>query len=615
MAPKNTGNLLKNLRLLMKNTNYVTETLQAYIIPSNDNHQSEYVAACDKRRAFISGFTGSMGTAVVTEQEAALWTDGRYFLQAVDELDNNWLLMKEGIAHPISQAAWLNKVLPLGSRVGVDPFLMAADIWTPLSNQLEAQGHSLVPVHTNLIDLVWDDRPSPPSNPIVIHPVSYTGKPWQDKVRNVQAKMIEKGATICIMTALDNIAWLLNLRGSDIDYNPVFFSYIVLTQHSVHFLVDETKLSNTVLNHLKPENLSAITVHIHPYTSFKDFINTIIAETSGKVWVNKNSSYGIHDLIPENRRLIEPSPVAPMKAIKNAVEIAGMQKAHIKDAVALCEYYAWLEAEVPKGNVTEILGAQQLLRYRKEQHDFIGLSFKTISSVGPSGSIIHYQPSEETDRPITTHELYLCDSGGQYRDGTTDVTRTVHFGTPSQYERECFTCVLKGHIALSTTIFPNFLKGQMLDTLARTALWEQGLDYQHGTGHGVGSYLNVHEGPMGIGNRVLVDDPGLQEGMIVTIEPGYYEENKFGIRIENVVLIKKAETKQTFRNQTFLMFQPITLVPIQIKMFEPSMLTSKEIEWLDTYHQQCREVIGKELEKQGRARALEWLLKETQPLG
>ncbi|CAN7990211.1 unnamed protein product [Ixodes hexagonus] len=616
MALRNTGTLLKRLRALMKNTTHVSETIQAYIVPSGDAHQSEYIAPCDKRRAFLTGFTGSAGTAIVTEDQAALWTDGRYFLQAEQQLDSNWILMKDGIPGTPSQGDWLCKVLSSGSRVGVDPFLMPYDAWKQLCNQLDASGHTLVPVSQNLVDLIWEERPSPPSRPLDSLSIIYTGKFWQDKIADIRQDMTQKSASVLVITALDEIAWLFNLRGSDIDYNPVFFAYAVITMDSAHLFIDENKLSATLQRHLSTDrNEKSVTVDIRPYRVFKDFLSLLINQQSGKIWVSSCSSYAVVSQVPKERRIESTNPVMLRKAIKNETEIECMRRAHIKDAVALCEFFVWMESQVPKGEVTEITAAAKLEHFRRCQEDYVGPSFETISASGPNAAIIHYRPEEDSDRRVTTEEVYLCDSGGQYRDGTTDVTRTWHFGMPSQYEKECFTRVVKGNIALSSAIFPRLVKGQMLDTLARRALWEVGLDYLHGTGHGVGAYLNVHEGPMGISWMPHPNDPGLQEGMILSIEPGYYEDNQFGIRIENLVLVRKAATKYNFKDRGFLAFDSLTLVPIQTKMLNPMMLTAEEVEWLDTYHQACRDVIGRALEEQGRDLALQWLLRETQPLG
>lgn len=612
MAPKSTTQVLTKLRALMKNTAHVPRQIHAYIVPSGDAHQSEYIAPCDQRRAFISGFTGSAGTAIITEKDAALWTDGRYFLQASQEMDDNWTLMKQGLPKTPSEAKWLNKTLDVGSVIGVDPFLMEADVWRDLSRELQGGGHSIIAVPENLIDLIWTDRPPRPAECVVPLEEKYTGCSIEDKLKSVRQELDEENAFMIIITALDEVAYLYNLRGSDIEYNPVFFSYAAVTQDEAALFINKAQLTAAAVGTLSSGDCN---VSIHPYEDLAKFVNEQMALQFGKIWICNHSSQAITQLIPKDRRLCKLSPVAVMKAIKNPTEIKGMESCHLRDAAALCRYFAWLEKEAAKGTQTEISGADQLQKFREELDDFVGLSFSTISSVGPNAAIVHYSPSLETDARITTKDVYLCDSGGQYKDGTTDVTRTLHFGTPSKFLQECFTRVLKGVISVATSIFPTKTKGNCLDSFARKALWDVGLDYGHGTGHGIGMYLNVHEGPMGVSWRSFPDDPGLQEGMFLSDEPGYYEDGKFGIRIENIVRIVKAETEHNFRERGFLTFKTVTMVPIQTKLIDPALLTKKEVEWLNAYHTECREKVGELLLQQGHKEAYNWLLKETEPIG
>uniref|UniRef100_A0A3Q4M754 Xaa-Pro aminopeptidase 1 n=1 Tax=Neolamprologus brichardi TaxID=32507 RepID=A0A3Q4M754_NEOBR len=579
MSPKITGELLRQLRQAMKNCKYFSEPIQAYIIPSGDAHQSEYIAPCDCRREFISGFDGSAGTAIVTEQHAAMWTDGRYFLQAHQQMDNNWTLMKMGLKETPSQEDWLISVLPENSKVGVDPWIIAADQWKNMFKALSSAGHSLVAVQDNLIDAVWPDRPERPSTQLRSLGLDFTGISWQDKITTLRAKMSERKITWFVATALDEIAWLFNLRGADIEYNPVFFAYTIVGMNTIRFFVDLKRLSDPAAReHLQLDSPSKpeLSIQTFPYESVYTELQAICAALGpkDKVWICDKASCALTQVIPKTHR--SPIPYTPLclgKAVKNATEIQGMKMAHIKDAVALCELFAWLEKEVSY--------------FFCFQKDFVGLSFPTISSVGPHGAIIHYS------------------------DGTTDVTRTMHFGTPSAFEKECFTYVLKGHIAVSAAIFPNGTKGHLLDSFARAALWESGLDYLHGTGHGVGCFLNVHEGPCGISYKTFADEP-LEAGMIVSDEPGYYEDGSFGIRLENVVLVVPAKPKYNYRNRGSLTFEPLTLVPIQVKMMNTELLTQKERDWVNEYHRKCREVVGAELERQGRQEALEWLIRETQ---
>ncbi|XP_033756738.1 xaa-Pro aminopeptidase 1-like [Pecten maximus] len=615
MAAKNTTAILARLRKAMKS---LPEPVQAYIIPSGDAHQSEYIAPCDCRRMYVSGFTGSSGTAVVTETKAALWTDGRYFLQAERQMDSNWTLMKMGLTSTPSQAEWLAKELPVGGKVGVDPYLMSLDAWKPMCKHLKSTGHSMVPITQNLVDLVWDDQPDPPTNTLLILQDSYTGRKWEDKVTAIRGKMNREKCGALVVTALDEVAYLFNLRGSDIEYNPVFFSYAVLTQDSVNLFISEDKVDGAVKQHLQLNGSSGpkdIRVTVHDYKDIGKFVSSLPDRVEGKIWISSKSSYALSNSIPKALRVNLPSPIAQMKAVKNPVELKGMKRAHVKDAVTLCEFFSWLEREIPKGNITEVSAADKLEEIKRGQEDYVSLSFTTISSTGEHGAVIHYKPTAETDRQLTTEEMYLCDSGAQYKDGTTDVTRTIHFGTPSDFQKECFTRVLKGHINLSNVVFPNGVKGHSLDTLARTALWESGLDYMHGTGHGVGAFLNVHEGPCGISSRVSLTDVALEEGMILSDEPGYYEDGQFGVRIENLVFVKKAKTEYNFREKGFLTFEPLTLVPIQTKMICPSLLSEREVEWLNTYHSKVRDEVGSELRRQGKQAALDWMMRETEPLG
>uniref|UniRef100_T1KRQ9 Aminopeptidase P N-terminal domain-containing protein n=2 Tax=Tetranychus urticae TaxID=32264 RepID=T1KRQ9_TETUR len=616
MSVRNSGQILKRIRSLLKSSSISNEALSAFIISSGDAHQSEYIADCDDRISFISGFTGSTSTSVITLDDAALWTDGRYFLQAEKELFPGWILMKDGLTETPSPGEWLNKVLPSGSKVGCDSFLASSSQWTNLAKVLTSHGNHLVPVASNPIDLVWEDRPAPPSNPIEPYPTSFAGKSWQEKVEEVRKEMVKKDANALVLTALDDIAWLLNLRGSDITYNPVFFAYIVVTMDVINFFVDESKLDNHCRKHLNLDASSKPKIELREYKLIAEFLKWLVAQdNSSKIWLDNRSSHALVSIIPESRRISLPNPVLLAKAVKNKVEIECMKRAHVKDAVALCEFFAWLEDEIVKGELDEVKAANKLEEFRRTQEEYIGPSFETISASGPNGAIIHYKPSPESARTLSTSEMYLCDSGAQFRDGTTDVTRTMHFGEPTQYERECFTRVLKGHIDLAQAHFPSGIQGQLLDSFARRHLWEVGLDYLHGTGHGVGVYLNVHEGPMGIHFKHKPDDPGLKEGMILSNEPGYYEDGKFGIRIESLILAKKVNLEHNFKDRGYLGFETITLVPIQTKLLEPSLLSIEEIEWLDNYHATCRDVIGKALKEQGKTNAYQWLMKETQPLG
>lgn len=509
--------------------------------------------------------------------------------------------------------AWLLKVLPPKSFVGADPNVVTYSTWYPLKSLLKQAGHELVPVKANLVDLIWTDKPKRPTNPIEPLPIKYTGLLVEKKLANIRNEMKERNTEVLVITALDEIAWLLNLRGSDIEYNPVFFAYVIVQYNSCAIFINKNQYTSEVSDHLKKEAPEENFI-IEPYENVFDFLSNLIQNLNGSVWISELANFALVSLIPKQQVHRELSPIALMKAIKNPTEREGMRNAHIKDAIALCCYFAWLEKNIKNTTITEVSGAKKLEEFRSVQADFKGLSFTTISSVGPHGAIIHYSPSAETDVPLTTDSLYLCDSGGHYLDGTTDVTRTIHLGTPTEYERECFTRVLKGQLQLGTAIFPSKIRGNYLDAFARKFLWDAGLDYSHGTSHGVGSYLCVHEGPMQISWRHIPDDPGLLEGMFISNEPGYYENGKFGIRIEDVVEIVKADTPYNYNNRGYLTFDTITLVPKQQKLIKVEWLTDKEIEILNDYHQKCRKILGPLLDQQGQTEAKEWLWRETEPI-
>ncbi|XP_076650341.1 xaa-Pro aminopeptidase ApepP [Halictus rubicundus] len=619
MAQRNGAMKLAKLRELMEAVpigGIKGKGIQALIINSSDAHQSEYLRERDKRVRFISGFTGSFGVSIVTPDKALLWTDGRYYTQALAEFDppEMWTLMREGLLDTPTRAAWLVSNLPPKSTVGADSNLMSYTEWAILHTSLTAAGHCLMPLEENLIDKVWgNEQPDSKGNTILPQPLQFSGRTVAEKVRLCREEMDKNKAKVLVITALDEVAYILNFRGSDIPYNPVFFAYVILTLNDLHLFVDKSKVSEEAQQQLIDEGVNVV---YHPYDDVHAFLKETAVASNEKIWINNGSSYAIHAACGEIKQHNAITPISIMKAIKNDVEIQGMKAAHIRDAVALVKYFAWLEDQVKnkKATITEISGATQLEKFRTEQEHFIGLSFPTISSVGPHGAIIHYQPAPETDVPITDKELYLCDSGAQYQDGTTDVTRTLHFGDVTAFERECFTRVFKGQCHLSTTIFPMKLQGNYLDTLARENLWSVGLNYLHGTGHGVGSYLNVHEGPISISWRPNPDDPGVQPGMFLSNEPGYYEDEEFGIRLENIELVVNANTPYNHKNRDFLTFETVTLVPIQTKLLDISLLTDDEIKYLNNYHAKCLNTLEPLLQGPENAQALAWLQRETQPI-
>ncbi|KAL9538027.1 hypothetical protein MBANPS3_011252 [Mucor bainieri] len=600
--PTATSDRLASLRSQMKE-----HQVDAFLAPSEDAHQSEYIADCDKRRHWISGFTGSAGFAIVTSTEAALFTDGRYFLQASQQLDDNWTLMKQGLPGVPTWQEYLVKNLPAGSRIGLDPTLINAVDAHQLNVQLEPLGSSLVPIHENLIDLAWGkDRPESPKDKVFVQPVQFTGKSVHDKLEELRTHIKNKSAYGTVVSALDEIAWLFNLRGSDIECNPVFFSYAIVNENEAILYLDLDKLTDEVKSHLG----SAVTTK--PYSQF--FADLKALNLDGKkLLVNNKTSLAVEVAVGETNVLEERSFITDAKAIKTKEELQGMRDCHLRDGAALVHYFAWLEKKLLAGEkLSEVEAADRLEQFRAVQEHYVGLSFATISSTGSNGAIIHYKPEPETCKVIDPDNIYLCDSGGQYRDGTTDVTRTFHFKTPSAYEKRCFTRVLQGHIAIDEAVFPKGTTGYLLDPFARQHLWKDGLNFLHGTGHGVGSFLNVHEGPHGIGIRPHFNDTALAAGMTVTDEPGYYEDGKFGIRIENVILVKDVETPNNFGGRGYLGFEHVTIAPIGLNLIDVDLLSPSEIKWVNAYHEECLAKLGPLVAHDELATA--WLKKETVPI-
>ncbi|GJJ72277.1 Xaa-Pro aminopeptidase [Entomortierella parvispora] len=605
-TPRSTVDRLGRLRTLMKKPEY---NITAFVVPSEDAHQSEYVAECDDRRAYISGFTGSAGLAIVcSDNTAALFTDGRYFLQASQELDSNWTLMKSGMPDVPTWQEFLIR-LPPGSRIGIDPLVFTATDARKLEQELSKVGSKLVPV-PNLIDMIWQGRPSRPAKDLRLMSVNTTGKSHMDKIKALRANLEERGVTGCVVSGLDEVAWLFNMRGSDVHCNPVFFAYAVVTQDSVSLYLQDRAVSEAVRDHLGKD------VEIKPYERLYDDLRDMskrLKETNQKMLLGTSTNLALANALGKENVVEARSPVVDAKAIKNRTELEGIRNCHLRDAAAVIQYFAWLEDQLKKGvHLDEADGAERLAKFRAEQTGYVGPSFDTISSTGPNGAIIHYKPEKPAAAQIRRDAVYLCDSGGQYLDGTTDITRTLHFQQPTEHEKRCFTRVLQGHIAIDTAIFPRGTTGYVLDVLSRRALWSDGLDFRHGTGHGVGAFLNVHEGPHGCGSRPAYNEVALAPGMTLTNEPGYYEDGKFGIRIENVLLVQKKKTRHHFGGKDYLGFEHVTFVPIQTKMIERHLLTDAEVEWVNQYHRDCLEKVAPLLDKGSLARA--WLVKETMPI-
>ncbi|XP_016071428.1 PREDICTED: xaa-Pro aminopeptidase 2 [Miniopterus natalensis] len=600
----NTTVQLKALRQQMQNQN-----LSAYIIPNTDAHMSEYIGEHDKRLAWMTGFTGSSGTAVVTMGKAGLWTDSRYWTQAEQEMDCNWELHKEVGTSPIVN--WLFTEIPAGGRVGFDPLLFSIGTWKSYDMAFQGSDRQLVSITANLVDLVWGSkRPPVPSQPIYVLQDAFTGSSWQEKVSNIRSQMQKhrKAPTAVLLSMLDETAWLFNLRSSDIPYNPFFYSYTLLTDSSIRLFVNKSRFNSETLQYLNSSCTGPMCVQLEDYSQVYDRVQAYASGTV-RIWIGtSNTMYAFYNVIPQDKIIAETySPVMVTKAVKNSKEQALLRASHVRDAVTVIRYLVWLEKNVPKGTVNEFSGAERLDRFRGEEEFSSGPSFQTISASGLNAALAHYSPSKEIHRKLSSDEMYLVDSGGQYWDGTTDITRTVHWGTPSAFQKEAYTRVLIGNIDLSRLVFPAGTSGPMLEAFARKALWDVGLNYGHGTGHGIGNFLCVHEWPVGFHSSGLTMD----KGMFTSIEPGYYQDGEFGIRLEDVALVVEAKTKYP---GTYLTFEVVSLVPYDRNLIDVNLLSPKQLQYLNRYYQTIREKVGPELQRRQLLEEFEWLQQHTEPL-
>ncbi|KAI9497106.1 Creatinase aminopeptidase [Zychaea mexicana] len=603
-------NRLDALRQAMTSS---TEKIDAFVIPSEDAHQSEYTAECDNRRAWISGFTGSAGCAVVSQDCAALFTDGRYFLQASQELSSDWQLMKQGMPKVPTWQEYLVKNLPKGSRIGIDPALMTIDNATALEKELASVGSQLVPVQENPVDRVRKDRPKRPTHPIYRHNLKYAGKNRESKLHDLRVTLTQRGYDGTVVSALDEIAWLLNLRGSDIHCCPIFFAYCVVSREDTVLYV--ANADERMSSELRAE-LDAH-VQIKPYDSIWDDLKHQNASNRRFMIDPTLTNLSIVQALGGQDKVgLEPSPVALTKAIKNEAELNGMREAHKRDGVAVSKHFAWLSDQLrnKRERLYEADAVQHLEDMRRQHDTYVGISFDTIAATGPNGAIIHYNPSPTHSAIIDPQQMYLCDSGAHYIDGTTDITRTYLFdGKPTDFQKRAFTRVMQSHIAVDTATFPPGVTGYQLDSIARQPLWKDGLDYRHGTGHGVGAYLNVHEGPHGIGSRQAYSKVPFKQGMVVTNEPGYYQDGEFGIRLENVLIVNESKTAPYhFGGHNYLGFEHVTFVPFGRRLFDTSLLNEADRTWINSYHQECRRVLEPQLVND--SRTLKWIEEETEPI-
>lgn len=546
--------------------------LHAFIIPSTDSHLSEYPASHWASREWISGFTGSAGTVVVTREKAGLWTDSRYFLQGAKELEGADIeLFKEGLPSTPSIEEWLTTELGKGEYVGIDGTVYAAKEAMNLTHKLNMKGLHLISDY-DPFSKIWNDRPEIPTNPIFVLPEKYAGEAAHKKIARICDAVEKNGAESLLVASLDTIAWIFNIRGNDVKCNPVAVSYAYVSKEETVLFINPKKLTSEISDYLKAEGVT-----IAEYDKVFDYVSKL--KTPVCLDANK-VTFKLYNTIPDGCRIIDmPSPADLMKSIKNDTEVQGIRNAMERDGVALVRFFMWLEKAVPGGNVTEIMIPEKLVEYRSQQKNFVGESFDTISGYGPNGAIVHYHVSNESSLPVKPEGLLLVDSGAQYFDGTTDITRTLAVGPLTDQMKKDYTMVLKGHINLATAIYPQGTRGSQLDILARKALWDEGLNYLHGTGHGIGHFLNVHEGPQNI--RMNENPTTLQPGMVTSNEPGLYRAGQYGIRIENLIRTKHEMTTEF---GDFYSFETLTLCPIDTTPIVKEMLTEKEIIWLNEYH-------------------------------
>jgi Xaa-Pro aminopeptidase len=568
-------------------------------VPRTDEYQGEYVPDSAQRLAWLTGFTGSAGLAIVLKDQAAVFVDGRYTLQAAAEVDGRLFEHRHISDQPAG--LWIESSLRPGESLGYDPRLHTLGEVARYRAAAEKAGGKLVPLDSNAIDTVWTDRPAPPTAPVVPHDIRFAGESAAAKRARVAASLAAQGADAVVLTAPDSIAWLLNIRGGDVPHTPLPLSFAVLHRdESVDLFIDRRKLTPELPVHL------GNAVRIADPNGFGAFLEKLAADKKRVLADPALSAAWVFDRLGDAAvRAADPCQLP--KACKNAVELDGTREAHRRDGAALSSFLAWLSHEAGSGKLREIDVSDRLEEFRRPGTNFRDLSFPTISGAGPNGAIVHYHASKATERVLEPGSFYLVDSGAQYLDGTTDVTRTVAIGKPSAEMKDRFTRVLKGHIALAACAFPKGTSGSQLDALARVSLWQAGLDYDHGTGHGVGSYLGVHEGPQRISK--LPSSQALMPGMIVSNEPGYYKTGAYGIRIENLVVVEKRDGLGEAGREIYG-FETITLAPIDREAIEPSLLAPQEIAWLDDYHARVRETLTPLV---GAATAA-WLAQVTRPL-
>lgn len=577
------------------------EHLSAFIFPSSDPHNSEYVPSRWEGRKWISGFDGSAGTAVVTLHSAALWTDSRYFLAAEEQLaGTEFQLMRERVEGTPSIAEWIATEIEGAEslEIGVDGMCMTYAECSDLKTDLKHNGGITVRTNLDILDRIWTDRPSVPLNPVSIQPIEYAGESCHDKLGRIRSSLLRRGASGMLMTQLDDIAWTLNLRGTDVHCTPVFVAWLIVAEEVAVLYIKDEKLSPEVIEYLNAEGVA-----VDDYDNIIDALNSYDGYTL--LIDPATTNYTLSQLRGNFNLVSAPSPVPEMKAIKNEVECNGFRNAMQRDGVAMVKFLKWLEEAVPKGCETELSVSAKLRQLRAEQPLFKDESFDTIAGYEEHGAIVHYEPTPDTDVPLRPEGFLLLDSGAQYLDGTTDITRTIQLGKVTDLHRRVYTLVLKGHLSLQNLCFPRGAAGTQLDAVARVAMWREGMNFMHGTGHGVGSYLSVHEGPHQI--RQEYRPAPMLEGMTVTDEPGLYLAGKFGVRIENTLLTVPYMTTEFGK---FLRFEPLTLCPIDTRPIVVDMLSTEELGVLNAYHKMVYERLSPMLDEEHKA----WLADKTRSL-
>jgi Xaa-Pro aminopeptidase len=575
--------------------------LDGFIVPRADRYQNEYVPPCAERLAWLTGFTGSAGAAIVFSDRAAIFVDGRYVVQVQEEVDTTVFAVEHLVDHP--PAAWIEENLPAGAKLGYSPWLHTVDGAERLAKAAAAAGASLVAVDDNPIDAVWNDRPQPPLGAVVLHDLRYAGETAEAKLTQLRGDVEKLKADALVVSDPHSVSWLFNIRGSDVAHTPVALAFAVVPKDGRPALyIDSRKLGNDVRHRLE---------EIADVRADEDFERDLITLGKAQRTVRLDPAAcpeAIARLVTANggKVLRGGDPITPMKAVKNAAEIAGARAAQLRDGAAVTQFLAWFDGEAPRGALTEIDAVEALESFRRDTGLLKDVSFPTIAGAGSDGAIVHYRVSRSSNRKIVPGELFLIDSGGQYEDGTTDITRTIVVGTPSADMRRNFTLVLKGHIAIARAVFPDGTTGAQLDPLARQFLWRHGLDFDHGTGHGVGSYLSVHEGPARIAKLGAAP---LKRGMILSNEPGYYRTGAYGIRIENLILVTEAKAV-TGAEKPLNAFETLTLAPIDARLVDPTLLTGVEIAWFDAYHQRVRDALAPLVDAPTRG----WLIAATAPL-